>query len=281
MREDIRMDQQVIRNKLRHSVLIRIIFAPYVILRRKILKKRYKNSNEAKYIRSFKDKYDGQRCFIIGNGPSLRPDDLDKLKTEICFATNRIYYIFDRTSWRPDFYVSIDNDVLSKEINILKKQNIDNKFINISSKKYGRKEEDNIHYILIDGKYYLKRADIRQTSFSNDVSISFSETCSATCVCIELAVYMGFKEIYLIGMDHKYAQMVTREGKKKNDDSIQTYFEGMKNGDRIAIAYIDNVTDSYNVCKKGAEALGAHIYNATRGGQLEVFKRVNFDEITE
>lgn len=275
------LDKQVMRNKLRHSVLVRTILYTFVVIQRAYRKKRFQYSEDAEYIRRFGDCHKGERCFIIGNGPSLIPEDLELLKNEICFGTNRIYYMFDKTSWRPTYYFSIDNDVLSKEISEVKKQNIRHKFINVSAKKYGRIENDNIHYIYVYGKFHIKRINIMQETFSDDVSKYFSETCSATCTCIEMAVYMGFKNIYLLGMDHKYAQMVTSDGKKIIDNNIKTYFNGMKNGEKIAIAYIDNVTSSYEVCNQYAKSKGVNIYNATRGGYLEVFERVNLDEIIQ
>lgn len=273
------MDKQVIRNKLRHNILVRSVMAPFITVQREIRKRSYQFTEDASYVRKLKNKHVGERCFVIGNGPSLTVDDLELLKNEICFGTNRIYYIFDRTGWRPTYYVSIDNDVLSREISEIKKQDIENKFINICAKKYGREKKDNLHYIYVHGKFHIKRINIKQEDFSSDPSLFLSETCSATCTCIELAAYMGFKEIYLIGMDHRYAQMVTNDGKKHNDSSIQTYFEGMRNGDRIAIAYIDNVTASYEKCNEYARQNGIEIYNATRGGYLEVFERVDLDEI--
>ena len=57
-----------------------------------------KKSSEA-YLKSVKGKYKGQRCFVLGNGPSLSPDDLNMLKDEITFASNRIYKIFDKQVW--------------------------------------------------------------------------------------------------------------------------------------------------------------------------------------
>ena len=273
------MDKQVLRNKLRHNIIIRILAFPFIVIQRGVRKISYKYTKDASYIRGLKDIHKNQRCFIIGNGPSLQPSDLDMLKNEVCFGTNRIYYIFDKTEWRPKYYISIDNDVISKEISTIKKEEMRSKFINTSAKKYRREDKNNIHYIYVHGKYHIRRLDIRQEEFSDDVSKYFSETCSATCSCIELAVYMGFTEIYLIGMDHKYAQMVTKDGVKHNDTSIQTYFSGMKNGDKIAIAYIDNVTSSYEKCKEGADRRGVRIFNATRGGYLEVYERINLDDI--
>ena len=196
----------------------------------------------------------------------------------MCFASNRVFYIFNSTTWRPTYYLAIDNDVLGREINEIKEQNIPIKLLNFKAKKYGRSQGDNIHYINVFGKFHISRNDIKQEIFSENVSKYFSETCSVTCTSIELAVYMGFKEIYLLGMDHKYKHMVIN-GKKVEDKSIKTYFKEMKHGDDVAIAYIDNLEESYSVCRRYTDAHGIKVYNATRGGYLEIFERVCLDDI--
>ena len=65
-------------------------------------------------MKQFKDLYQGKRCFIIGNGPSLKADDLDCLKNEYTFAANRIYEILDKTDWRPWAYVVVDKNLQMK-----------------------------------------------------------------------------------------------------------------------------------------------------------------------
>ena len=57
---------------------------------------------------ALKDKHQGKRAFIIGNGSSLRISDLDRLTGEITFACNKIYLAFDQTQWRPTYYVAGD-----------------------------------------------------------------------------------------------------------------------------------------------------------------------------
>ena len=42
----------------------------------------------------------GKRAFILGNGPSLSIADLNKLKNEITFASNKIYLAFEKTDIR-------------------------------------------------------------------------------------------------------------------------------------------------------------------------------------
>ncbi len=57
---------------------------------------------------SLLDSHRGKRCFVVGNGPSLKIDDLDKLTGEITFASNRIFLAFEETQWRPTYYTMCD-----------------------------------------------------------------------------------------------------------------------------------------------------------------------------
>lgn len=62
------------------------------------------NRSTCHQLKKFKNIHKGQRCFIIGTGPSLTVEDLELLKDEICFGSNRIFEIYPRTSWRPTYY---------------------------------------------------------------------------------------------------------------------------------------------------------------------------------
>lgn len=61
-----------------------------------------------------KDSHKGERCFLIGNGPSLTGEDLHLLKDEYTFGTNMVYKIFDKTDWRPSFHCVSDTIYASK-----------------------------------------------------------------------------------------------------------------------------------------------------------------------
>ena len=72
----------------------------------------YCNSEFSQRIEKLKNINQGKRCFIIGNGPSLKIEDLNALVDEDCFACNRIYGLYDKTKWRPKYYCSQDEKVL-------------------------------------------------------------------------------------------------------------------------------------------------------------------------
>lgn len=75
----------------------------------------FSRTKYGKQLASYKRKFAGKRCFLIGNGPSLRAEDMTRLHEagEITFAFNRIYNIFDQTPWRPNFYISQDEKMLA------------------------------------------------------------------------------------------------------------------------------------------------------------------------
>lgn len=77
-------------------------------------------------------------CFIIGNGPSLSADDLEVLRKNnvLSFGFNKIFLMFDKTNWRPDFYVSQDEKMLfncQEDVNNLE---INAKFIPLINKYF-------------------------------------------------------------------------------------------------------------------------------------------------
>jgi len=273
------MNIQKMLYELRKSKVIRLMLYPFMQMKLILQCKIYRYSEDAVYIRSLRDSHVRERCFIIGNGPSLIPEDLMKLKKEFCFATNRIFYMFDKVDWRPDIYLCTDNDILIKEIANIKKLVLKNKLVNLSAKKYGRTPEDSLSYINLYGRFRINKNMDVQTEVSRDVSNYFAKTRTVTCSCIELAMYMGFTEIYLLGVDHSYAITQYSDGRIVRDDTVKNYFDGMTGSEVIAIHPVDKATECYRVCATYAKENGVQICNVTRGGKLEVFDRKNLDEV--
>ena len=220
----------------------------------------------------FKDIHKGKRCFIVATGPSLRVQDLDKLHEngEICISMNRIFNIFDKTQWRPDYYMIGDMEMiedLSEQIADLK---LPYKFVATEPKSYWKnpKSKGSIPYKL------LLRGYIHNTpQFSANVERGVCHGTNITYLCIQLAVYMGFSKIYLLGVDFNYTPNVY---------DAANHFEGCdtpQNRIRLNPIYPEKVQLSYEVAKQYCDREQIHVYNATRGGKLEVYDRVDFDTL--
>lgn len=233
-------------------------------------------SKNGRYLSSLKNIHLNHRCFIIGNGPSLTTNDLNYLKNEITFAFNRIYYVFDRTEWRPTYYFSEDDKTIFKSKDEINNLRIEKKFFPVNFPR-----DYNIHFE--DSNYYIFKFGDRniEPKFSVDIvrGIYWGNTVAYTA--IQMAVYMGIKEIFLLGIDHNFSKMMNDKGEIVLDKSVKDYFTEEYNADKDDL-YIPNVevsTRAFAAAKKYADKNNLKIYNATRGGKLEIFERVDFDNL--
>ena len=232
-------------------------------------------------IETFKNIHNGKRCFIIGNGPSLQSSDLDKLKDEITFGSNYIFKIFDKTEWRPTYYSCTDGNVLQKIIQ-------EDEFWNIEAKAYffqyattylfKEKVFENSFYFWLEEKESIGK---RLPKFSRNIEKEVFNSWTVTYILMQLAVYMGFKEIYLLGIDNNYSVEVNNKGQMKNNENAQDSFIKGKSYKDLggATPNVERMNMGYQSAKKFADKHGIKIYNATRGGKLEFFDRVNFDDL--
>lgn len=232
-------------------------------------------------IKKLKNKHLNQRCFIVGNGPSLKADDLETLhrNDEICFGFNRIYLIFNETSWKPTYYMSQDEKMLKGSIEEINKFEVPMKFTNLQNKYYHDIQMNRaVHY-----KMLFNSIDDRTqlTQFSSDCSKGIFAGGTVVYSAIQLAIYMGFTEIYLIGTDHTFNKSVNNEGEIIIDNSIKDYFSDKYNADKndLYIPNTERTTKTYQDTLHYTSLKGAKVYNATRGGKLEVFPRVKFEEL--
>ncbi len=244
------------------------------------MQKHFECTRAGKKLKKYYNKHQGQRCFIVANGPSLRTEDLDLLhvKGEITFAMNRIFKIFPETNWRPTYYVCED-ELIAKdcqpEINAVEAKE---KFIPIEIKWW---HDINIENAL---HFHLNYVDSLRTpyNFSPDVAHQIDCRGTVTCTCLQLAAYMGFSEIYLLGVDHNFQKIIDENGNVIEDKTVKDYFiEGYDADIKNSVIHdLGTTTKSYMDAKKYCDETGrTTVYNATRGGKLEVFQRVDFDSL--
>lgn len=243
--------------------------------------KHFEKTKYGKGISQYKDKHAGRRCFIVANGPSLRPEDLDLLHDcgEITFGMNRIYKLFDQTSWRPTYYVCEDELIAQSqqaEINAIK---VEAKFIPIELKWWHRASIQDACYFHLN----YNEQERYPFSFSTDIAHQLDCRGTVTFSCMQLAAYMGFTEIYLLGVDHNYRVTIDINGNTVTDPTQKDYFcEGYDADIKDSVVHdMGNNTRAYMDAKAYCDSTGGKttIYNATRGGKLEVFQRVDFDSL--
>lgn len=228
----------------------------------------------------FHNRHIGEKCIIVGNGPSLVSEDLEAIcrKGIYSFGANYIFKMYDKTAWRPNFYCITDpvgiEEIFAEDGRMeYLSSNCDYIFSRTNGKLGLDKEKANNIRLF---KYVYSPSE-EKYEFSNDCSKRVYIGYTITYVMMQLAVYMGFKQIYLIGIDH--TQSVETIGGKIIRKNMKNYSEEMELGNKKGFYPIDKTTAAYMAAERYSRKQGVKIYNATRGGKLEVFERVDLDKI--
>lgn len=230
-------------------------------------------------IRKLKDRHRGARCFIIGNGPSLTARDLSKLSEsgEVSFAFNRIFHMFTQTDWRPTYFMSEDEKMLEGSVDKINGIDLNCKFVPAQAKYYHDIHVDRaIHYKMI-----YQKSDVFRRLFSSNCAAGIHAGSTVVYSAMQMAAYMGVSEIYLLGVDHNFNKSVNNKGEIIIDPSVKDYFCKDYNADKedLYIPNTENSTQTYLDAKYHLDQMGVKVFNATRGGKLEVFERVDFDRL--
>ncbi len=240
-------------------------------------------NNIAKW-RSIKNKYEGKRVFILGNGPSLNKTPLYLLKDEYKLCFNHFNLMFDRIGWFPDFYMVTDDMVIRDAAEQLN-QNILPKVKygffpdlhpnNTDFKKYVN-EKENVLWLKTDNPKFSK--DLPNCGINNTV----------VNAGLQAMAYLGFKEIYLLGVDasysfesHKVKNINTRDLISQEEDPNHFDPRYFGKGKRYHYQPMYEMVKKFEVAKVFLENLGIKVVNAGVNGNLEVFDRKPLEKVLD
>ncbi len=233
------------------------------------------------FLHGLRNKHLGKRCFIIGNGPSLTAEDLDKLRFEYTFASNKIYLLFDKTMWRPTYYSCEDTLVVEQFadeiLNIEKTTKIfPTHFLHFIERN------DRCHFIDLHYDNNLVENDAwEERNFSCDLSRGIHWGSTITYSMMQMAAAMGFKEIYLLGLDHQYVLPKKQVHNFYIAEGETNHFckEYRVPGEKWHAPRLKVLERSYAYAKEACHNVGITIYNASRKSALDIFEKVNLDDI--
>ena len=242
----------------------------------KLLDENINNKN----INYFKNLYKGERCFIIGNGPSLNKIDLTKLKNEITFGVNSIFLNYDKMGFYPTYYTVEDSHVIRERSEAIKGITGSIKFIpRYAYNIFGTRDDFIYLNIILDYRRYKGFP-----YFSTDISRRIWVGGTVSYINLQLAYYMGFKDIYLIGFDHNYiipksANVVGADIISTDDDPNHFHPDYFGKGFSWHVPLTERMELCYLKAKYAFEQSEKKIINATSGGSLEIFPRIDYEKL--
>ena len=220
-------------------------------------------------LRKFKNLHAGEDCFILGNGPSLNKMDLSPLADYHTFGQNKIFLIFDKVDLNLSYLVSVNPYVIEQS-----KKEFEEIYCPVFLSHTASRN------VVADKPHIHRLHTLNVWSFYDDITQPICEGHTVTYVSLQLAYYMGFKRVFLIGVDHSFKQqgasheVQVYEGNDENHFHPD-YFKGQKW--QLADVYGSEV--SYHLANYFFLKDGRQIFDATVGGKLEVFPKVNFEDV--
>lgn len=222
-------------------------------------------------VKNLKNTHQGQRCFIIGNGPSLNQTDLSNLANEYTFGLNRIYLLFDKMGFTPTYYVCTNPYVIEQSWQEIHRIS-GIKFLGQASIRYFANQDDVI---------FLR--SLSRPRFSYNIARGVWEGATVTYCAMQIAFYLGFTEVILIGVDHYFKTegqahaVVISEGDDPNHFSPNYFGKGVK----WQLPDLATSEIAYKMAKHAFEGDGRQVVDATVQGCLTVFPKVSLNKLLE
>jgi hypothetical protein len=208
---------------------------------------------------------------VVGNGPSLAKEDLEKLQHLPAIASNKINLLFDKTSWRPTLYTIQDALVLFK----LDRSHFDS---------VGRLLTSHKGYYLAPTKCKLAWKIVPFNDYENwlqklsgvpdPIDTGFIDGYTVSVANIQLAIWLGAEVVYLIGCDHFYSEESHSGVKKLQHEGSSNHFDSnyRKPGEVVNNAPVERMNDGYRRIRKLADDNGVRIVNISRKTFLDAYE---------
>ena len=227
----------------------------------------YSGRSTFKKLKKLKNKYLNKKAVILCNGPSLNDIPLDCLTNVHTFGLNKVNLLFKNSNFRPSFIVATNKLVIDQNSTFYNSTKIPT-FLDFF----------NAHHVVSFKKnsYFLCTVEKR---FSTNPLFGISQGGTVTFTALQLAKYMGFAQVALVGCDHNYSYQGDPHEEKifHGDDENhfhKDYFKDLK----WNIPDLKQSEESYLLAKKTFEKNKAKIFNCTTKSKLNIFPKISLQE---
>ena len=236
-----------------------------------------------------RNRHEGMRCFVIGNGRSIRFQDLSHLANEITFVMNAFWKHEIVRVWQPTYYVLSDPILFDRSDSVKEffadlKARVQRTTFIVPLRQKTTIETDDLlpvastHFVAFTGEF---AGSLTEHTIDLAGMVPGIETVAQ--LALMAAIYMGCSPIYLIGLDHNW--LADRETADYNFYQGKTLQNHPLVTGRSMFPYdVDmeamlKVWKLYRKLKVFAEQQGIEIFNATEGSYLDVFERVSYQSL--
>lgn len=231
-------------------------------------------------LQRYRNRFQGRRCFIVGNAPSLRQMDLNRLNGEYCFVFNGAFDIAEIVGAETCFHAVEDRLVF--EDHQARLNDLQHEAFYPTDLKHLVSSERPI-VCPFSRAWPEWRSDWPPMVDVNQTRPIFYWGGTVAVFGLQLAQWMGFSEVYIIGVDLDYTipDSVKRQGAvltSTADDPNHykpSYFGA---GLRWHVPHPERMLRAF--ARYADQPLaGSQVFNAGIGGKLDCFPRVAFESL--
>lgn len=216
-------------------------------------------------IMALKDRHRGERCFLLGNAPSLIDFDLSKLAGEQFFVVKKGYKALEHGLPAPiPYYVLSDLrgwDRIKADVSTLP---VGTYLVRdtIAAKPEFRPPAERVV------TFPSYRGGLRKQGFRHHPWQGLGNDSTVILFAAQIAHYMGFAEAYILGVDLDYAQ-----------DTTYFYAAGQTETNQYARPEDEIYAREFGVLRRAFESGGRILRNVGRGGAVMGLDRADYDAV--
>lgn len=221
------------------------------------------SSNRFKYLKEYKNSHKGERCFIVGSGPSLKKEELDLIKDEVVMGVNSLCLLDEYKKNFDYFFIGDAHAYLKLHAHLPEGTFLSDYCL----RKHPEIEDSGYQPLPVNRfNYFIPHS----RKFSLNISKVIYDFNSVVFLAIQFAIYAGFSEIYLLGVDCNY-----------NTKKLYAVDHGIRHNAYYMSSVGEDMIKNFEFLKNFLERenIPTDIYNASTGGMLEVFPRVNLKDV--
>lgn len=217
----------------------------------------------------FRNLHNGEDCFIIGNGPSLNNLDLSLLENHHCFGLNKIYLIFNRVNLNLSYHVSVNPLVIEQSRAEFERLECPS-FLSYRAAKHIIRPRKNIYFIFTGAGAFLFREDAARIMYEGH---------TVTYVALQLAYFMGFERVFIIGVDHDFTTSGSPNETQLCTGSDPNHFDPAYFKDQHwQLPDLEAAELSYRAANFFFHRNGRQVFDATANGKLQIFPKLSYKE---
>lgn len=234
---------------------------------------------EDPWLKENRDVHRGERCFLLGCGPSLNEVDLTQLAGSVIMGVNGTY-LLDEIELT--YFASVSHIFWRHHEEGLKQMRCRRRFL----PHYLRMLESDCPTSwlnFVDRRQYQRFEIGHPAGFSHEPHRQVFGGGTVIYPCLQILYHLGFEEVVLLGLDHDYGidpATVGETGRHVAAEGLRAHFreDYYEAHGRVHID-LHTMERAYAIAREQFEADGRRIINASPGTKLEVFDKAAFETV--